>query len=180
MPPYKLSDFDYKRLEFGCGLKPFYCGEGDLDGFYKDDAIPHLDQLLAVTYFFEARDHAVGFFSVQNDSINKANSSTGIFSGIKNNMPEGKRYVFFPAVKIGRLGVHSDYQRCKIGTQIIDFIKALFIVKNKTGCRFITVDAYNKPGVLSFYQNNGFEFLSHKDNKRKTRSMYFDLITFIR
>lgn len=46
---------------------------------------------------------------------------------------------------------------------------------NKTGCRFLTVDAYLK--VIPFYRQNGFEFLSDNDaDNPYMRLMYFDLM----
>ena len=33
---------------------------------------------------------------------------------------------------------------------------------NKTGCRFLVVDAYNNPRTLHFYERNDFRFL-HTD-----------------
>jgi len=51
----------------------------------------------------------------------------------------------------------------------------MFLRDNRTGCRFMTVDAYNNPQVINFYQKNGFAFLSEADQKKETRSMYFDL-----
>lgn len=59
------------------------------------------------------------------------------------------------------------------------FIKNWFAAENKTGCRFLLVDAYNKPEIISFYQKNDFVLLTEKDEDRKTRSMYFDLIRMI-
>jgi len=91
-------------------------------------------------------------------------------------IPNPKRLESFPAVKIGRLAVHTDYQKQGIGTQLIDFIKAFFITNNKTGCRFITADAYQES--LKFYERNGFKFLTDKDKGKKARLMYFDLFTF--
>jgi hypothetical protein len=71
----------------------------------------------------------------------------------------------------------------------MDFIKSWFIdPNNKTGCRFIVVDAYNEPIPIKYYKQNDFEFLfSTEDqekeymglmdeNQLKTRLMYFDLI----
>lgn len=52
----------------------------------------------------------------------------------------------YPAILIGRLGVSSEYRGkgLNIGSQILDFIKGWFrSFDNKTGCRFIVVDAYN-------------------------------------
>ena len=53
----------------------------------------------------------------------------------------------YPAVLIGRLGVNCEFQNTPIhiGRQLMSFIKDWFRHEdNKTGCRFIVVDAYNE------------------------------------
>lgn len=84
-----------------------------------------------------------------------------------------------PAVKIGRLGVISSGQSSGCGSRILDYMKVWFTHANKTGCRFLIVDAYNTPRVISFYKKNGFNFLVSNDEKEETRIMYFDLISFV-
>ena len=44
---------------------------------------------------------------------------------------------------------------------------------NKTGCRFITVDAY--ADAIPFYLRNGFVPLNDEDIDEPTRLLYFDL-----
>lgn len=105
-------------------------------------------------------------------------------------MPNAKRGINFPAVLIGRLGVSADYRGkgMYIGSQIIDFVKDWFRSEdNKTGCRFIVVDAYNNEKTLHFYEKNGFKLLYKTekeerdflelevDEKLETRFMFFDL-----
>jgi hypothetical protein len=63
-----------------------------------------------------------------------------------------------------------------MGCEILDFIKDWFTSDNKTGCRFVIVDALNEPRVLRFYCKNGFDFLVENDTQDPTRLMYFDLI----
>lgn len=75
-----------------------------------------------------------------------------------------------------------------IGRQIVNFIKLWFLDDdNKTGCRFLVVDAYNKSEVLSFYERNGFKYLyaSEEDEQNATqigggtihtRLMFLDLL----
>ena len=50
---------------------------------------------------------------------------------------------------------------------------------NKTGCRFIVVDAYNEEKILRYYERNGFVPLYNydipQDEPLKTRLLYFDL-----
>ena len=60
-----------------------------------------------------------------------------------------------------------------IGTILLDFIKHIFVNDNKTGCRFLTVDAY--ADALPFYLKNGFVPLNDDDIGDKTRLLYFDL-----
>ena len=79
----------------------------------------------------------------------------------------------YPAVKIGRLGVSVDNKGKSIGSFIIDFVKAYFVFNNKSGCRFITVDAYSD--AIPFYKKNGFVPINDADINDKTRLLYFDL-----
>lgn len=86
-----------------------------------------------------------------------------------------KHYDGYPAVKITRFGVRSEFQRNKIGSSILHAVKQLFLTENRTGCRFITVDAYNTPGVREFYAKNDFEDLPKDKPSATTHSMFFDL-----
>jgi len=83
-----------------------------------------------------------------------------------------------PAVKIGRLATCKDRQCSGVGTELLDFLKVWFTDGNKTGCRFIVVDAYNNERAIRFYDRSGFQFLIPSDEDEMTRLMYFDLITF--
>jgi GNAT superfamily N-acetyltransferase len=182
----RIADFDFVRLspDSDIGIGGFTCGDEDLDGFLKDDACFYLQQLLAVTYLFKASNTIVAFFSVLNDSIAYedgliTNSAWRKF--FRDKLPYPKRnHKSFPSVKLGRLGVHTEYKRTGIGTEILLYIKTSFVTNNKTGCRFITVDAYNNPITIAFYEKNGFKFFpSDKDAAgQKTRLMYFDLRPF--
>jgi len=158
-------------------IKPFRCDDNDLNDFFHNDALPHAIQLLAVTYILESDSETIAFFSLLNDkiSISDMPSKTMWKKLISKAMPERKKYRSYPAVKLGRLGVNDSYAGKGYGTMILDFIKELFVYKNRTGCRFITVDAYNDVNVLKFYQKNDFKFLTTKDEKEQTRLMYYDL-----
>jgi len=164
----QLSNYPFKVLEIGDNYS-FDCGDDDLTEFFLQDAIPHKKELIGVTYFFydDSGKSAVSFFTVSNDAIRT--------DSFKDTLPEGKRYGFYPAVKIGRFGVNKDYQRRHIGKQMMNFIKRFFVSENKTGCRFLTVDAYNKPEILEFYSKNGFTFLYDKDVHKQIRAMKYDL-----
>ena len=166
-----------KRLTSTSALRPFDCNDTDLNDFFYDDALNQLRELLAVTYVLENEDETVAYFSVLNDKISREDPKTQKrIRKLEKLIPHGKKYSSYPAVKIGRFAVHTKYQNQKTGRMLIDFIKAYFITKNKTGCRFITADAYED--AFGFYQRNGFEFLTESDKGEDTRLMYFDLTPF--
>ena len=98
----------------------------------------------------------------------------------------------YPAVLLGRLGVNKKYQGSKrfVGLQVINYIKTWFIEEdNKTGCRFLVVDAYNQEKVLKFYERNHFKYLYVNEREERvalhipeneeelyTRLMFLDLM----
>ena len=175
-----IEQFTFRRLDLDAKIKPFDSGASDLNEFFQKDALNYLRQLLAVTYVFEDKQQTVAFFSVLNDRISGEDSEKNVFRKIRSKIPHKKHFRSYPSVKVGRFGVDQNYHNQRIGTEVMDFIKAYFSIKNKTGCRFITVDAYNYPRTVNFYKKNGFDFLTSQDEKEDTRSMYFDLMTFVR
>lgn len=75
------------------------------------------------------------------------------------------------------------YDECVLG-ELIWFLDPY----NKTGCRYVLVDAYNNPTTLSFYEANGFATVFSTEQqeseyrhlgdgvKLNTRLMYYDLM----
>jgi len=170
--------FEIERLAASHPLQDFNCGSADLNDFLINDAFPHQKELLAVTYLINIDSQIAAFYSLSNDIVSEQlfESPTQFKKFRKRKLPERKRYRHLPAVKLGRLGVDQKFSGQGIGSRIIDILKHSFTVNNKTGCRFITIDAYNNHETLNFYLKNDFEFFTKEDEKQKTRSMYFDLI----
>jgi GNAT superfamily N-acetyltransferase len=163
------------RLTADYHIKPFDCGDADLNGFLTEDSKSYLQKLLAVTYILENEMNTVAFLSLLNDKITVADVDSGNQWKKLFRRTTGKDFSSHPAVKLGRLGVSNTFKGAGIGTIIVDYIKELFITNNRTGCRYITVDAYG--ASLAFYERNGFKYLTRKDERADTRLMYFDLIS---
>ena len=174
-------------------LTAFSCGDEDLDEFFAKDALLYDKQLLGKTYFFVIKDTGkiVGAFTVSNDSIKASLISKAIRNKLHRNIPNSKRTRSYPAVLIGRIGVASDMRGNSIGSQLVEYVKVWFTRhSNKSGCRFVVVDAYNKQNVLSFYEKNGFKYLYATEEEERvtfglaegehlnSRMMYFDLIGY--
>jgi len=160
-------------------IKPFDCEDEDLNDFIHNDSKNFSSQLLAVTYLIENDDATVAFFSVLNDkiSIKEVGGNPANWNIFKNVFPSGKALKSYPAVKIGRLAVSGQFKGSGYGTAIISFLIDWFLSNNKTGCRFITVDAYSKS--LAFYEKNSFKYLTENDIGKDTRLMYLDLLPYM-
>lgn len=175
-----IEKFNLFRLKQDSSLKPFDCANEDLNNFLLNDAQDHAKQLLAVTYILESEDDTIAYFSVLNDSIRQGDTTRGQLKKILEALPWKKRsYKSHPAVKVGRFAVNSKYQSQGIGSELMDYIKGYFLDNNKTGCRFIIIDANNNARTINFYQRNGFDFLTSKDATDDNRLMFFDLITYM-
>ena len=192
------KDFLFRRYnkELAGKLPVFDCGDEDLNAFFQEDAFNYDAQLLGRSYCFLSalEGDIAAVFTLSNSAIRVAELPSNAKRRLVKLIPWVKQGRNYPAVLIGRLGVSRKYRNQKIGSQIIDFIKAWFLSDhNKTGCRFIVVDAYNKEDVLHFYSNanNKFSFLFKEESQEKlynsipadenlkTRQMYFDLATLL-
>lgn len=172
---------------------PFSCEDSDLDEFFSKDAFLYERELLGKTYaWINTADPSkiLGMVTLANDSVKAQFMAGSARNRLQRSVTNAKRGMNYPAVLIGRLGVSSEYRGkgLYIGSQILDFLKGWFrSFDNKTGCRFIVVDAYNNKNTLHFYEKNGFKPLYKTEEEERaflelspeepldTRFMFFDL-----
>jgi GNAT superfamily N-acetyltransferase len=169
----------------------FDCGDSDLNDFFNRDAILFQEQLLGKTFFFrlEEEKRVVAAFSLSADSIKTRLLSSGRREKVKQLIPREKSLQSYPAFLIGRLGVSVEFSGQGVGSQLLEIIMEFSLALYPNLARFLTVDAYNSPGVLNYYQKNDFNFLftteeQERENLKKsvagteilrTRQMFFDL-----
>ncbi len=166
-------------------IKPFNCDNADLNGFLLEsqasiaNARCHSEELLAVTYLLEDLEvnQTIAYFSLLNDKIDREIADSRIWNQLSRKLPNIKRRGSHPAVKVGRLAVSKFYQNQKWGQQILTLIKKWFSHENRTGCRYITVDALRS--AQGFYENNGFKVLTAPKDNDETVLMYYDLKSYI-
>lgn len=178
-----------------CGA--FSCGDADLDEFFSEDYEFFGKKLACKTYAFQSvenEEQLVALFSLSNDSIRITNLKPEDWEQIEYVTEGGEKNLKrWPAVLIGRLGTNINVRGLGYGTAVMDFIKAWFRSdENKTGCRFVIVEALNNEKTLNFYEKNGFLYLyGTEENEAKamglnikrpgtfplhTRLMFFDLL----
>lgn len=199
MKTFQEENFEFYKLTQGLLDRSlnFSCGDNDLDDFFANEALLYDEKLMGKTYCYvrkleqvhQGKDlEIIAAYTVANDSLR-------IFdlpNSRKKKMlkqTDGKHLKRYPGVLVGRLGVNKNYRRRGYGSEILKEIKRWFCdAENKTGCRFVIVDALNCDKVLDFYLKNGFQFLFSSDEQEAsyeendisnkelaTRLMFFDL-----
>lgn len=175
----------------------FTCKDADITEFFTHDYADYTYQLSGKSYCFVKPDTSeiVCAFTVANSSVKVASLPSGLRNKLNRKIPNAKRSPQYPAVLVVQLAVSDLFSGHHIGDELLDFIKSWFIDPlNKTGCRYVIVDAVNHPKVFDYYQRNGFKFLFSSDEEEwvflhnkgqeptapvepmRTRLMYFDLI----
>ena len=163
------------RLTQDYTFKDFDCGNKDLNDFLLYDSKNYLASRLAVTYVIESDEDIVGYFSVSNDKLTVREVDKSSWRRIKQLFYHRKHRCDYPAVKVGRLAVDKKYQGTDIGSDILNFIKSMFVYNNRTGCVFVTVDALRE--ALPFYIKNSFRYIDKKQIQMETMTvqLYFNL-----
>lgn len=167
------DEFDLLDLTPEADLTAFKCTD-----FLIEEAKDYQTELLARTYLLRNSSNGdiVAYYSLLNDVIRLDETEKNVCNRINRKTPFSKQRNHYPAVKVGRLAVNEAYAGQGIGRLILDSIKFVFTHGNRTGCRFLTVDALTT--ATGFYEHNNFRFFTEKDANDVTRLMYFDLKDF--
>ena len=169
--------YQIRKLSKDETIVSFNCGDEDLNDFILNVSLHYRQARLAVSYVIEKRStkQVVGFFSLANDkvSVSDFENKTDFNRFRKKRFINEKRLKSYPAAKICRLGIDISAKGQSLGTFILDFIKSYFVIDNKTGCRFLTVDAYTD--AIPFYLKNRFLPLSEEEDNEHTKLLFFDL-----
>lgn len=177
---FSSNELFVRKLNEDESVSSFDCGDDDLNDFILNDVRAYRYAKLAVTYVMcnkEDFNHVLAFCSLANDRVSMSDfESRTEFNRFRKHQhfPQSKRMKSYPAVKLCRLAVDNSAKGKSAGSMMLDFVKSYFVSDNKTGCRFITVDAYID--AIPFYEKNGFVPLNSDDeDSTYTRLLYFDL-----
>ncbi len=157
-------------------MKPFDCGDAELNGFLLHEAKAFAESRLANTFLICDDGAIVGYFSLFNDKIAKQDVSKAAWRKIKKLFPHSKHFGSYPAVKIGRFAISLQYRNRGMGHKMMVVLQ--YRLKRETTSstfRFLTVDAYQ--GAVPFYERNGFKRLTSTEEGDTTCGMYFDMKT---
>ena len=163
------------KLEDIQTLKPFDCGDDDLNEFLAVDASFYRQQMLANTFVLEDDELTIAYYSLFNDKISNSTVPKNLWRKLRNTIPHEKHFSSYPAVKIGRLAVSLSCKQGGIGARLLAGIKQMLTLQqSQSACRFLTVDAYRV--AVPFYEKNGFKMLVNDISEDAyTVPMYYDL-----
>ncbi len=192
---FLYDECSLRELKERSDLNGFCCGDKDLDEFFTNDCFAYAKQLLGKTYFYtmkSAPETVVCAFTLANAGIRVSDLPNARRKKIEANIPHAKSLKDYPAVLVARLGVSENFRSKHIGSSVLEHIKFWFLDPyNKTGCRYVLVDAYNSDSTIAFYQKNGFATVFSTEAQEKeyrridndsslsTRLMYFDLMQLV-
>ena len=185
-----VEDCELQTVSDKQSISGFDCGDEELNDFFNNKSFPFKEQLLAMTCFFHHKVNGkiVCAFSLSPNALKASNLPGSRRKKVHEYIPREKTLQSYPAFLIGRLGVSQKFSGQGVGTQLIDFVKAYCISNYPDFCRFLIIDAYNSPSVLSFYQKNNFSTVfSTEEQERKaykikteevlqTRYLFYDMI----
>jgi len=151
-------------------INDFECTNKELTNFFKEDSFDNEAELVSKIYFLTAVEdkYPLVGFSISNAEIKAVNDINMV-------MPQSCLYKTFPAVRIGKFATNINHEAKGLGKLSLNLIKKWFVFNNKTGCRFIVVDARKEKGVPAFYKKCGFEMYPIQETNAGTYIMYCDL-----
>ena len=171
-------------------ISDFDCGNDELNDFFNNKSLPFKKQLLAMTCFFRHNKSKkiICAFSLSPNALKSSDLPNSRRKKVREYIPREKTLQSYPAFLIGRLGVSVEFNGQGIGTQLMKVIRGFCLKNYPDFCRFLVIDAFNSPSVLSFYQKNNFStvfFTEEQERKAykiqpeevlQTRYLFYDMI----
>jgi hypothetical protein len=134
----ELSHLSLILLDENHTIKPFDCGDIDLNEFLLDKAKLYKKEFLATTFILENEERTVAYYSIFNDSLKVEKEDFASISAFRRFLKElvthPKRHLkSFPALKIGRLAIDRNFKSKGLGKLIVNSIinDALELNENK-------------------------------------------------
>ena len=157
----------------------FDCGDTAMNVYFRRKSKKFRRQLLVKSYHFCPREYTGNEPIMLVDLCNDVIRRDVIPQVSKGKIEKQKLFLeTFPAVKIARLARNKIFAGNQMSVHLFNALKLFFLQNNRTGCRFLTLDAY--PQRVPLYELCGFQkTLADEDisDESENVSMFFDLIT---
>jgi GNAT superfamily N-acetyltransferase len=136
-----------EKLRIDHDLSAFDCGVSALDGWLRRRALQNDEDGASRTYVVCSARQVVGYYALAAGAVTHTESP----GRVRRNMPDP-----VPVMIIGRLAVHKNYQRRKIGHALLrDAVLRTLQAADIAGIRAILVHAISEQ-ARQFYEDCGF------------------------
>lgn len=151
-------------VESMASCQPYACSKDKhIDKFFREEFSDYEYQMLGKSYCFVTREEqkVVAAFSLANSSVRVDDMPKSKRNKLNRKIPFSKQRSQYPAVLVAQLAIFDGFGGNNIGKEVLDFIKSWFIDPlNKTGCRYVIVDAVNTPKVLLRFDDNQIQVIT--------------------
>ncbi|MBQ0917236.1 GNAT family N-acetyltransferase [Hydrogenophaga aromaticivorans] len=151
-------------------IRAFDCGKPRLNEFLQERALSFHETRLSLCWVVlhaDHSDHAIGYFTLSNDSVPLSSSEETDLG-----LLDHSGLTRFPAVTIGRLAVASTFHGTGASTQLmhmaLDQIRG--DISTFSAARLASVDADNDSKVLQYYERHGFQRSLWADKQAKNHA----------
>lgn len=156
---FELSSIKVIPLNKSIDVSAFHCEEDELNSFIWERAEEFRQAFLGTTHVLVYDAKVIGYFTLSMDSlkIQKIPHDDRIgYEGIE----------YYPAIKIGQLAVHEEFERKGIGPYMLKIICGIALhLVSYVGCRFVAVNAV--PNAQSWYEKHGFKPITDQSGRIK-------------
>lgn len=161
-----LAQLSVRLLSEGINLQDFDCSHDDplgVNEFIHKEALQYQNELRGMTYVFCYDGVSVGYVTVAMHAIEVKETKLRIVTREKH----------YPALLLGRLGVHNDFRNRNVGSALCRWTIGLGNeLSKRVGCKFVVL--LTAQLKVKFYEKCGFEICPKYGKKQKVL-MYFQL-----
>ena len=142
----------------------FECKNSSYTEYYRVDAFSDMQEGIGRTWLCMYKKKMIRFVSVAMAHMRPE----------RDKRLQGKGYGNIPALLIGHLATHKDYERKGVGTNLIAWaIQEAVRYSKRIGCRIVMLNPEDDPEIRDFYTHRGFTYVPQDDKERD--AFYLDI-----
>ena len=146
------------------GLADFACSKEQFAEYLKVQAHYDQEEQVGQTWVFKYSGKIVGFITIAMSHMEMSECEELEIDSSGN----------APALLIGHLATHKDFERRGIGKRMVSWaITKAEDYSESIGCRMVMLNP--ESDVIGFYEKQKFVHVQHSDDDEKSASMFFDL-----
>lgn len=156
----KIEKTDRRDKTFESSIKEF-------TEYYHIQSVFDMQHKLVRLYEFRLDSKTIGFITLAMTHIKPTATVETKAKEINGNIP---------ALLISHLSTHKNFQRCGIGTRLLDYVFTIIPqIESLVGCRYILLNPLDDQGVRDFYLSNNFKYYSNFEDDKESDAFLMDL-----